>query len=438
MNKNSTLTGKFILILAILALSAPLVKAQTSPQLKFRQPHLIAGVDGQIGATYKFSNVIPGINASVKIVNIVNGAVLRNIDDSTLGYYNAWQPTVGGPGTYGSSYIKWKITFDSAGIIYKFTTLNASAIDVDGDNVRVREFIGVNGQSSYNIPTQVPSLLTITKVLDTDNIGGTDISDSNLIALGPVVNRTGIDTLSQDVRINFNFSSTTGFEIYTGSEVDNNGNTGAIATDRYHCIYFQNIVGSFNVLPITYQSFNAVLDNGAVDLGWTTGVEFLNDHFEVERSFDQTTFTAIGIVLGAQSVNNGVCQYNFQDKDDQISTQKLIYYRLKQVSTNNKVSYSAIKVIQVNNSTANKIAIQAMPNPYMDQLNVSFDSQQEGKAEMVMISASGTIVKKIQANLVKGFNNFALEDLSGQRAGLYVVTILVNGQSVGSRKIIKN
>ena len=71
--------------------------------------------------------------------------------------------------------------------------------------MRVREFINVNGQSSYNVPTQIPSMLTISTEKDTDNINGTDLSDSNLHVLGLVVNRTGIDTLSQDVRVNFTF-----------------------------------------------------------------------------------------------------------------------------------------------------------------------------------------------------------------------------------------
>ena len=194
---------------------------------------LVAGTGGQVGATYKFSNVTNNIDAYVKIENIVNGAVLKNIDESSLGYTDAWQPTVGGPGTYGSSYIKWDLRFDSAGSPYIFSTLNASAIDVDGDNVRVREFIGINGQSGYNIPTQIPSLLTITTVKDTDNINGTDACDSNLIALGSVINRTGIDTLSQDVRINFSFTNKSEFKIYTGSQVDNNGSTGSIATIAY-------------------------------------------------------------------------------------------------------------------------------------------------------------------------------------------------------------
>jgi len=439
MNKNSTLAGKCIIMLTILTLlSSYSAQAQATPKLKFCQPHLVAGVDGQIGATYKFSNVIPNIDAYVKIEDIVNGAVLRTIDDSTLGYYNAWQPTVGGPGTYGSSYIKWDVKFDSAGSPHVFSTLAASAIDVDGDNSMVREFINVNGQSSYSIPTQIPSMLTIKTVKDTDNINGTDASDSNLNALGPIANRTGIDTLSQDVRINFNFTNKSEFKIYTGSEVDNNGSTAGMSTDRYHCIYFADITGVYGVLPVTYQSFNAVLNNNAVNLNWTTSTEVSNDHFEVERSFDEANFSTIAFVLGAQSEKNGADQYSFADKDPEILHNNVIYYRLKQVDVNGNYTYSVVKMVRISNMSSEKIAIKVMPNPYMDKLNVNFTSNNDGKAEIRMFSASGTLVKKIESAITKGSNNVQLQDLSSQLPGMYVVNIAVNGQSIGSQKIIKN
>jgi hypothetical protein len=439
MNKNSTLAGKCIIILTILTLlSSYSAQAQATPKLKFCQPHLVAGVDGQIGATYKFSNVIPNIDAYVKIEDIVNGAVLRTIDDSTLGYYNAWQPTVGGPGTYGSSYIKWDVKFDSAGSPHVFSTLAASAIDVDGDNSMVREFINVNGQSSYSIPTQIPSMLTIKTVKDTDNINGTDASDSNLNALGPIANRTGIDTLSQDVRINFNFTNKSEFKIYTGSEVDNNGSTAGMSTDRYHCIYFADITGIYSVLPVTYESFNAVSNNNSVSLSWTTSADISNDQFEVERCFDQSNFSTAAYVLGAQSVNNGISQYSFEDKDKEILTHKIIYYRLKQADANGKYTYSVVKTVRISNMSDQKISVQVMPNPYMDKLNVNFTSNNSGKAEIQMISASGTMVKKTESAINKGFNNVQLQDLSSQLPGMYVVNIVVNGESIGTQKIIKN
>ncbi|HSQ44495.1 MAG TPA: T9SS type A sorting domain-containing protein [Ginsengibacter sp.] len=438
MNKIPTFVGKYLIILTTLTFLSSLTNAQITPKLKFRNPVLISGTAGQIGATYKFSNVINNIDAYIKIENIVNGAVLKNIDESSLGYADAWQPTVGGPGTYGSSYIKWDVKFDSAGTPYKFSTLNASAIDVDGDNVRVREFVSVNGQSDYNIPTQIPSLLTLSTTKDTDNIVGTDANDSNLNALGPVINRNGIDTLSQDVRINFNFTNKSEFKIYTGSQVDNNGNTGAIATDRYHCIYFANITGIYGVLPVTYESFNAVFNNNAVNLNWTTSSDINNDHFEIEKSFDQPDFSTTAFVLGSQSENNGIAQYSFIDKDKEISNHTVVYYRLKQVDINEHISYSAIKMVRIINTADQKIAVQVMPNPYLDKINVNFESNNSGKAELRMMSLTGMLIKKSESTINKGINSIKLQDLSSQLPGMYVINIIVNGQSIGSQKIIKN
>jgi len=70
-------------------------------------------------------------------------------------------------------------------------------------------------------------------------------------------------------------------------------------------------------------------------------------------------------------------------------------------------------------------------------LNVNFSTDNNGKAEIIMISASGIIVKKAESTINKGSNNIQLQDLSTQAPGMYVVNILVDGQSIGSQKIIK-
>ena len=440
MNKISTLTGRCIVILTILTLlSSFSSKADDpKPRLKFHNPQLVSGTSGKVGATYHFKNVFNNIDAYITIENIVGGAVLKDIDNTTTGSDDAWQPTVGGPG-FGSSYIKWSVRFDSAGSPYVFSTLDISAIDVDGDNVRVREFNGMNGgQSNYTIPNQAPSLLTLSTVKDTDNTFGTDVSDSNLIALGPVANRKDIDTLSQDVRIDYHFTNRSSYKIYTGSQVDNNGNPGSISTNRFHCIYFGYVGGTLGLLPVTYQSFTAILNNNAVSLNWTTSAEVDNSYFEVERSFDEVNFSTAGIVLGALSVNKGVNQYSFKDNDPGIAGHKIIYYRLKQVDVDGNYTYSVVKVVRISNISNQTVAVQVMPNPYMDKLNVNFESQNEGKAEIRMISASGIIVKKMESTISKGSNTIQLGDLSSQLPGMYIINIIVNGQSVGSQKVIKN
>ena len=362
------------------------------------------------------------------------------MDNTSTGYPDAWQPTVGGPGTFGMSYIKWDVEFDSAGVPYVFSLLDLSAADVDGDNVRVRELSGIVGSNiNYDLPDSIiPSLLTLSSLKDTDNRWGTDDDDSVFMALGPVANRAGIDTLALDVRIDYTFTNRSSFQIYTGSQIDNNGNTGGIATDRFHSIYFGDLIGGYSVLAVKCQNFNAMWKNDAVNLNWTMSSDVTNSHFEIERSFDQTNFSKTGIVLGSQSVNKGAYQFAFTDKDKEISNHNIIYYRLKQVDNNGNYDYSVVKTVRISNNNNQKIAVQVMPNPYMDKLNVNFESQTSGKAEIRMISASGTLVKISAANINKGFNNLQLQDLSNQLPGMYVVNIVVNGQSIGSQKIIKN
>lgn len=438
MIKNSTIVGKYLLLLIVTAFFASFSsKAQTYiPKLKFSQPELVSGIDGQKDATYKFTDVTPGIDAFVKIESLVNGAILVNIDQPTLGYFDAWQPIVGGPGTYGSSYIKWDIEFrTTAGTVYSFPELCASAVDIDGDNVRVREFVDVNGQSSYKVPGQVPTLLTISENTDTDNVYGDDPNLTNLHALGPVVNRTDIDTFSQDVRIDYHFIDKSKIKFYTGSQIDDNGTGGAIATDRYFCIYFIKIIAEFSALPITYHSFDAIVNNNNnVNLSWLTTAETRNDHFEVERSFDQTNFATIGIILGAQSSNGTSNQYRFKDDASELQNHKLIYYRLKQVDINGKLSYSIIKRVLMNTS---KINVQVMPNPYMEKLNINFVSDVQGTAEVRLFNRAGSLVKQTQSTIVSGYNHLQIQDLNSQAPGLYIVNVIINGSVVVSQKIIK-
>lgn len=436
MNRNSTLLFKVITLITVASfLTIFSALGQSAPKLKFKNPKLISGVNGAVGAAYEFKNVTNGVDAIVTIEKIVNGAILVNIDDSQIGYKDAWQPTVGGPDSIGSSYIKWDVQFkNSSGANYFFETLDASAIDIDGDNRFISEFSGVNGQSSYEVPALIPTLLTIESKSDTDNVNGDDASLNNLWAYGPITNRYDIDTSSEDVRINYHFTEVSKIKFYTGSTVHGAGG----AVNRYHCIYFMDITdATWSVLPVVYHSFDAVLGKDAVNLYWSVNSEFANDQFEIERSFDQTNFTVSGLILGARSTVNGINQYNFSDKTADIFTHRVVYYRLRQVNQNGNYTYSGVKMVRLPETLASKVTVQVMPNPYMDKLNINFESNDGGQAEIRLLNASGAVIKKISSSINKGLNNFQLQDLHNQTPGMYVVNIVVNGKSVESHKIIK-
>ena len=452
MDKNSTLPGKCIMLLTIMTFFfLSFTHAQgTSPNLVFASPVLVSGIAGQKDATYKFSNVIAGVDAYVEIRDIENGAILVNIDDSTLGYYDAWQPTIGGPGVFGTSDIKWTIEFKTtSGSDYKFPLMDLTAVDIDGDNSRVREFIDMQGQSSADVPTVIASLLTISNVSDhegnnNDDHGGNDGDNSGsgnssggeaLHVLGPVANRTGIDTTSLDVKMNYHFINQSKIKVTIGAQVDDNGSTGGVATDRYTSLYFKRTSNTFAILPVVYRSFDVTLNNKSVDLFWITEAMAGNDHFEVQRSFDQASFSTIGMVLGAQFKNGISDLYSFRDATAALADHKVIYYRLKQVDIDEKFTYSVIKTVRIN--TAAKAFVQISPNPYMDKLNVNFVSNESGKAEVRLMSASGHVVRTAASAITRGYNNIQLQALGSQAAGLYIADIIINGTVLTSIKVLK-
>ena len=458
MNSKSTLVGKYIIILSTFTLASIFSsQAQTIvPKLRFIQPKLISGTDGQKHATYKFSNVVDGVDAFIEIKQLKNGAILKNIDDSTLGYYEAWQPTVGGPSSVGTSYIEWEVSFKtSAGADYTFPIMDLSAIDIDGDNVKVREFIDMQGQSSYDVPTAIPSLLSITVNNDDDDHGDddgdNDDHDGNedhhdnatknekstkLHILGPVVNRTNIDTVSLDVKVNFHFINKSSITISTGSEVENNGYNGAIASDRFNSLYFKTISNVVSTLGVTYRSFDVyAINTGAVNVSWITENETNNDHFEIEKSFDQTSFKTVGLIFGQEDNTTGVNKYSFNDKAADLRGHQVVYYRLKQIDLDGKFTYSIVKMVRLDETP--KAFVQVYPNPYMEKLNLHFLSNEGSKAEVRMINTKGQVVVNSRSEINNGYNNIQLTNLSSQAPGLYIVDVIVNGKVINTAKVIK-
>jgi hypothetical protein len=321
--------------------------------------------------------------------------------------------------------------------------MDISAIDIDGDNVRVREFMNMYALDSFTIPTVVPTLLKDTLYNNNGTLASLPINNKNtyLHVLGPVTNNAGIDTLAMNTRINFHFSNTSVIDVNIGAQIDNNGNNGAIATDRYSSLYFQNIDISLTTLPVSYSSFNAYASNSStVNLSWITQNETNNDRFEVERSFDEQDFQTVGIIFSADDNSTFSNSYTFSDKSSALNGHDVAYYRLKQVDIDGNYTYSAVKLVRLNSGSgsANNLSVQVYPNPYMDNINVNFNSNVSGPVVIRIINSAGQVILSQQATIMQGNNNIQLNNLSAQIPGLYFVDAVSNGKVIFTQKVLKN
>ncbi len=107
--------------------------ACTQPAMNFQNPVLDAGTANTPGAVYRFSNVIPGIDARLSITAMSNASIVT-VDDAALGTPDSWQPVIdftgiGTPGIdFNMSFVLAGTTTPAAGI----TRFGGTTYDVDG------------------------------------------------------------------------------------------------------------------------------------------------------------------------------------------------------------------------------------------------------------------------------------------------------------------
>jgi hypothetical protein len=417
----------YLLILILTSGAFSKVSAQCiAPSLTFENPVLVSGTNGQVGATYKFPFVTNSVDAYIRIDSIIGGASLVNIDITTTGYQHAWQPVVDGPSSPAGSkyYIRWSITFKNAGTNESTSVncLNLSAIDVDGDNVRMREYVEAYNCVQHTHP--YPSLLNI-------NLMNTS-SGMCTMAMGRVANKLNIDTNAHDTRINFDFGTTNAVNFITGAMVDNNS-TGPASTDRHFSLYFKNI-STFSTLPVRLLSFSGrAIDKSSVLINWVTELEVNNKQFEIQRSFDGKEFQTVAIAFSLEG--SGTKAYKITDKIPSGSPSK-VYYRIKQIDIDDKFSIS--KIISINLEESNKMFIKLSPNPVENEFTITLENNSAPVSSLRIVDIAGReIFRKNLAGLKTNIHRLDARQANMQRPGMYIAELFFADGSHTTQKMIK-
>ena len=426
MKTNFTLKCTLYTLISILILFPLFTNAQcVAPAMVWQNPVLVTGTAGQVGAVYKFPSVTPGVDALVSVQGLVNGATLTSIDDNTYGYSAAWQPVVKTPPTQGvsSSYVSFRIEFkDSTNSSnHTYPCFQLSFIDVDGDNVAVKEFVAAKNPDSIT--------LSNVTVLTLESLPGNMIK-----ATGPIINYANIDTSSWATNINFRYSNQDKIqEVWVGSTTYST----FTVQDRYSCGFFQQITMPVvsNILPVKYSSFDAVAADKSVLLKWVTEEEVNNNHFEVERSYDGTNFKTAAIVLDGFAYGTQK-SYLFKDNATELQTKTVVYYRLKQVDNNDKAVYTNKLVVKL--QAISNIGIQTSPNPFVEDVNMRFSAASNGVAQINIISITGQKMVTKLTSVNKGFNTLQINGLANLAPGIYCAQLVIDGVVAGTQKIVKN
>lgn len=420
MKTNFTYALLLCLGFSIVAVAA---KSQIIAQPSFTAtPTLVPGSPSgyQLGSKYRFSNVASGTDAIVTISAFNGNATVSILDDNSTTRPSAFSPNITIPSNK-TGWVEFTISFVVTNTLTNKTvdSLYATAIDIDGNSgLKEMDVINLGGGTATYVATNPE--ISVTQ-------NGTAFTGINVRG----IEYSGIDTAAKAVMFTVRNSNVTSF-IYRAGAV-NNGSSAS----RQKSIYFKNFYyPAGGSLPVKYSSFDAAAANNVVTLNWVTEQEINNNHFEVERSFDGANFNTIAYVLDGFATGSQK-SYKVKDNAAELASKAVVYYRLKQIDNNGRVTYSNVLTVRLQSKTSD-VKMQVSPNPFVESLNIQFTSTENNKAQVQLLTVTGQKVFTQQATVTKGSNSIQVQGLAKLVPGMYIAQLIVNGSVIDNQKIIKN
>ncbi len=180
-------------------------------------------------------------------------------------------------------------------------------------------------------------------------------------------------------------------------------------------------------LPVELIYFSGENKDGKNLISWVTATEKNNDFFTLEKSEDGKEFEYLGKIKGAGTTKLQQT-YNFTDNTP---TGEITYYRLTQTDFDGH--FKVFKAIFIKNTE--KGNCELFPNPTNGYLNLSYKGNDGDQIEINVISMTGAIVYRTNADAGSGFYSGEI-NLSQYQPGEYLVRLIIGGDKVINQKIV--
>jgi hypothetical protein len=406
-------TLHFVKVLTLLTFFL-LLKGNVSAQdYLFTNYTSFTGTNLQIGASYLYTNVKPGVDAMVTITNFTGGLTISNIDGGG-GFTHALQPVIVVP-AYSNGYAEFRIDFLVAGTSNPSVQdeVPISPIDVDGQmysGMPLYEFDEIDVTNGYTIFQMTGGQLTMTT-------NGQWVRGKNNAA----VDYPGIDTAQKSVMfstINGNVSS-----VYfrVGAH-----NTSATAQSRLRSLYFKRFIyssqGVLEVNPL--KTFIGSVISNNVQLQYEFADASKVSSVIIEKSHNGKDFTSLS-ENRELNPSNSFIDHSFQTSS---------FYRLKIKGMSGTITYSNILRFELGQKRND---FKVFPTIVEDQITAQIYSDHNKTISLQFVDYSGRIVHTQNQQLSKGINSFQISGLSNLKSGNYIV-IARNGEQIYQQKIIKH
>ena len=192
-------------------------------------------------------------------------------------------------------------------------------------------------------------------------------------------------------------------------------------------------------LPVTLIAFTAEkFQNRSSYLTWSTSSEINSSHFNIQRSFDNKSWSTIGKV--SSTGNSQIIQnYEFMDQNvyNGVEPRLTAFYRLQAVDIDGQMKNSPIKSVVftgVGQEGSRQVAVY--PNPSSEGVYVEWELQgvdQPSTLEFFDINGKLVYTRKVAENSNQEYIDFSQTSII---PGLYIMRVLTATEAIDHKQIV--
>ena len=407
--KTGFLSNKGIIVFALTVLFVLPLKifAQT---YVFQNPTLITApaTDLQKGAQYRFKNINATVDAIVTITDITGGMTLSELDGTSSGFNEAFQPFINVPANK-EGYVEFRFDFVKTGTntATSLALIPFTAVDIDGDPGppgKIWEFDQFKQDATYT-----ENYSTLSNELTITHASGWAEARNRTTVSYP-----GIDTVAKTIMYSGIYHNVSTVSYRTGGK-----STQGTVANRLRSVYFKNFIFAGGLLPLFgLNDFTGVVANDGADLKVELAAGNSFEEMTIERSEDSKGFMPVATMPISFHEKEQVINWH-----DSKKVEGTVVYRLRVLEPGGKYNYSSNLVLKGNKQN---VAFKVFPSVVQSDATLTMSSERNAQVTIRVSDMSGRIVSQQRAQLSNGSNSVQLQGLSNLGRGNYVV--VVDGQ----------
>jgi trimeric autotransporter adhesin len=219
------------------------------------------------------------------------------------------------------------------------------------------------------------------------------------------------------------------YRLVVATSVTNLSDINCRSTDP-NTIVTLNIINCGPPLSTKFTTLSGKIANSKAQLNWTTGIEEDAVEYDVEKSFNGSSFAVIGTISGHNDQGATVNNYSFTDPQDIVGK---VYYRIAIRTPDNRIGYSRTLLLL---TSIESFSFANVVNPFANELYLDISSAKDGTANAELVNQYGVAAKAKILDIKAGMNQLVFDNTGSLPAGIYVLKVTM-GEDIIYRKVVK-